>query len=86
MGIVKSHKGENIPKTEMEIEKEKHERASSHVVDVAPLWTRSDVFFLTMNKSYFLWGRGQEKAQAKAGSGLVSMELLSHWLEELESA
>lgn len=37
MGIVKSHKGENIPKTEMEIEKEKHERASSHAVDVAPL-------------------------------------------------
>lgn len=54
MGIVKSHKGGNIPKTEMEIEKEKHERASSHAVDVAPLWTRSDVFFLTMNKSYFL--------------------------------
>lgn len=37
MGIVKSHKGGNIPKTEMEIEKEKHERASSHAVDVAPL-------------------------------------------------
>lgn len=53
MGIVKSHKGEDIPKREMELEKEKHERASSHAVDVAPLWTHTDVF-LIMNKSYFL--------------------------------
>jgi len=37
VGIVKSHKGEDIPKTMMEIGKKRHERVSSHAMDAAPL-------------------------------------------------
>lgn len=36
IGIVKSHEGEDIHKIAMEIEKKRHERASSHAVDAAP--------------------------------------------------
>lgn len=40
--------------------------------------------FLPNNEQkLFSLRRGQEKARAKAGSGLVSMELLCHWLEDL---